>query len=887
MNQMRIKTEKVVQGYVWFGILFGLLFPIIGTCVAIFTANLNFSIPSILEVQKSEPLLWIIDTAPLFLGLTFGLAGVHRYRLIMFNKHLQHNIDQQTYELKLMNQQLQDEISERAKIEEIISQAKKQWELTFDVLSEIIIVVNEEGKIVRCNRATTEMFNLSYQQLIDQRINQLLFEYEENKLPTERTNRVEMRFSSLEGIFEVSSYPVLLDQTAQNVIYIIRDITEQRQKELETLRQKQYFEALVQHSPVAIIMLDKGEHIVSCNPEFEKMFGFTQEEVIGKQIDDLIVPENEIEKAREITRSALMVPVRRIGKRRRKDDEILDVQIFGVPVFVRGEKVGVIGLYHDVTELVSARHEAEEANRAKSEFLANMSHEIRTPMNGVMGMVELALDTELTQEQRDFLITALESSEALLGILNDILDYSKIEARRLDLEIIDFNLRNVVETVTETLAHRAYNKRLELACYVNHDIPVQVKGDPGRLRQILVNLAGNAIKFTEQGDVTIRADLKQENETHITVRFSVKDTGIGIPDEQKRKIFDRFTQADGSTTRKYGGTGLGLAISQKLVQMMDGEIGVESATGQGSTFWFTAVFEKQNESIPLACAAPSDLVGVRVLVVDDNQTNRTILSKMVGNFGCQVEKVSNGEDAIVALIDAANKQEPFEIVLLDMQMPGKDGEQTAKEILDDPHLSGVKIIVLTSMGQRGDAGRLKAMGCSAYLLKPIKQVQLFNALLEVKGHLEDKEDHRKRFVTRHTISENQVQKLNVLLVEDNPVNQKLALVLLKKAGIAVDAVGNGREAVEAVEEKPYSLVLMDVQMPEMDGFEATRLIRSLDNDKHDIPIIAMTAHAMKGDRERCLEAGMDDYISKPLKPDELFGIIDRITNKIAQPSQRI
>ena len=664
------------------------------------------------------------------------------------------------------------------------------------------------------------------------------------------------------------------------LVGIGRDITVQKRIELETIRQKQYFESLVQNSPVAIVVLDNEEKIISSNPAFEQLYGYTNAEIIGTNLDILITtPEMRVEAA-SYTHAVMTEKVHAIGKRKRKNDTIVDVEIFGVPVFVNWEKTGTLAMYHDISGLVRAQREAEESNRAKSEFLANMSHEIRTPMNGVMGMLELALDTQLTPEQKDYLQISLHSAEALLSLLNDILDFSKIESGKLDLEMISFSLRNAVEDVAYTLAKRAQDKGLEIACLVDPDLTSNLHGDPGRLRQILVNLVGNAIKFTHQGEIIIRAETIAQTSLDATVHFSVQDTGIGIPYERQAAIFERFTQADGSTTRTYGGTGLGLTISKQLVEIMHGKIGLQSTPGLGTTFWFDIKFEKQplekRGTAPLTLG-PVNLTYARVLVVDDNQTNRMVLTKNVEALGSRVDAVSCGAKALESLRDAHRAGDPYHIVLLDMQMPGMDGEQTARAIKSDPSVKDVKILILTSMGQRGDAVRLEALGCSGYLLKPVKQQMLFDAVLAVLARKEEP----PTIITRHILAEQRKDDLRILLAEDNPINQKLAIILLQKAGYSVDAVETGLQALERVKADHYSIVLMDVQMPDMDGFEATRQIRVWEKaiGQH-IPIIAMTAHAMAGDRERCIDAGMDDYITKPLEPRVLFSAIDRWTQNL-------
>jgi two-component system, sensor histidine kinase and response regulator len=774
------------------------------------------------------------------------------------------------------NRSLQEENSERNRLEKILERGKREWEAIFDAVQDVILVTDSQGKIIRCNHHATQWLDTTFDKLVSTSIHSINL----GKVDDKPLNLVDIRGETYipekMGWFEITCYPIYLEDDMEGTIYVVHDITERKRAEAIIHEQKQYLEALVNNSPVAIVTLDMNQAILSSNPAFEKMFGYTHGEVVSRDLDQLLADDSVHSEALTFTEKVLQgETVKGIVQRRRKDGTTADVEISGVPLVVAGKMAGALLLYHDITELMEARRAAEQADRAKSEFLANMSHEIRTPMNGIIGMIELSLGTQLNEEQYDFLIGARESADALLSVLNGVLDFSKIEAGQLQLESVDFDLHGVIEGVAQTLASRAETKNLEIVSFIDTNVPSYVKGDPGRVRQVLVNLVENAIKFTERGEVLIRTECIEEDENKASIKFSVSDTGIGIPNERQKAIFERFVQADGSTTRKYGGSGLGLTISKELSEMMGGGIGVESEPGKGSNFWFTVILEKLPGRNFGAENVSADLQGVRVLIVDDNATNRRIFSKMLEGFGCQVTAVSSGMEVMPALFRGLLTNTPFKLVLLDMQMPPIDGETTLRMIRNETLTRNVKVVVLTSMGRRNELGRLSELGVSGYLLKPIKQSQLHETLLSVIGG-QVRTNHRKRDNSfRLAPTDRQVMRLHILLAEDNEINQKMTKVLLNRQGYEVDLACNGIEAVNAARCTCYDLIFMDVQMPDMDGFEAASQIRLIEGDRRHTPIIAMTAYAMPGDRQRCLDAGMDDYVSKPLDPRKVFQVIER------------
>ena len=687
----------------------------------------------------------------------------------------------------------------------------------------------------------------------------------------------------------------------QFIVGVIRDITESKKTE-EALRENEAkFRDLFDNAPIAYHELDTEGRYTRINHTEELLLGYTNDEMRGRHPSEFV-----LEKVSREAFSAKLAgnnPLQAVERTFiRKDGTLVPVLNEDRLIYDGAGKVtGIRSTLQDITErkrnekqLEKTRDAALESARLKAEFLANMSHEIRTPMNGVVGMTGLLLDTDLSERQQEYAETIQSSADSLLTIIDDILDFSKIESGLLRFETIDFDLRAAVESPLALLAEKAQAKGLEVASLVYKDVPTALRGDPGRLRQILTNLIGNAVKFTDHGEVVVSVKTEKEDAEHIVLRFEIKDTGIGISEAAQKRLFQAFTQADGSTTRKYGGTGLGLAISKQLVGLMNGTIGIESTPGKGSTFWFTGRFEKQMDAIHITEQPyPFDLTGVRILIVDDNATNRKIMVHQSLSWGMIAAEAESGKQALELLHEAAADGQPFNIALLDLMMPEMDGFQLAGAIKTDPAIAEVALVLLPSFGQKGHGEAARIAGIAAYLQKPVRQSHLYECLSAIMAQAASTEPAGPPpLVTQHSLRESKIRQTKsqvlsnarILVAEDNPVNQKVALGQLNNLGFAATAVLNGREVLKALEAADFDIIFMDCQMPEMDGFEATAEIRRIEGTDRHTTIIAMTANALEGDRQKCLEAGMDDYLSKPVKADALREMLGRWVKPADSPA---
>ncbi|HXF49700.1 MAG TPA: response regulator [Verrucomicrobiae bacterium] len=668
-------------------------------------------------------------------------------------------------------------------------------------------------------------------------------------------------------------------------IFGVRAAAELERKHTEeALRQsEERFRSIFENASAGMVTVSPEGRFLQVNPAFCKWLGYSEKELLQMALFDVTHPD-DFDKSRVALREVTVRGKSTVELEKRyvrRDGQLVWGHVSSAWLHsADGKPLYGVSLIQDVTErkraveeLAMARDAALEQANLKSQFLANMSHEIRTPMNGVLGYLGLLSSRAFADEREmaEFIRGAKSSAESLLTLINDILDFSKIEAGKLSIESIEFDLRSVVEDTASLLAPKAEQKGLELACLVEFGVPLALKGDPTRLRQVLINLTGNAVKFTEKGEVVIRASLLAEDDKTARIRFSVKDTGIGIPAEKHHLLFQSFTQVDGSSTRRFGGTGLGLAISKQLVELMGGEIGFESEPGRGSEFWFEIPLSKNLAARPRIVSA--DIRNAAVLIVDDNTVNRDILCRMVESFGCRAFPAGNSAEGMRVLQKQLTLGDPIRIAIIDFQMPDENGEELARKIKSHPALQPTFLVLLTSVGTRGDAVRAKAAGFAAYLHKPVKQSQLLEAITAVLGRSKEREAEQP-LITRHWLEEAK-RGGSILVAEDNQVNRAVAEAVLSRAGYSVVSVKDGREAVEVLSAREFDLVLMDVQMPELDGLEATREIRKMAGPQAKIPIIAMTAHALSGDREKCLKAGMNDYVSKPIEPLELREVVER------------
>lgn len=669
-----------------------------------------------------------------------------------------------------------------------------------------------------------------------------------------------------------------------------KEITKRKQIEGTCRKSQQEFASIFKYNPEAVIYYEEEGTILNINPRFTELFGYTLEEIKGRNINEgMIFPKDKtIEESKKITKTALKKGLVKIETiRKKKDGTLFPVIISASPIIIKGKPKGIIASYTDITkeklaekEIIKAKKEAELANRAKSAFLASMSHGIRTPMNSIIGMAELMKYTPLNDEQKDYMDILKVSTDSLLDVINDVLDISKIESGHIEIEKIEFDLWELIESIGITLSTKAFQKGLELLCYIRPEVPQYIMGDSSRLRQILINLVGNSIKFTDKGEIIIKVETLKREDDRVLLHFTIKDTGIGIPKEKQEKIFGSFSQVDSSTTRKYGGTGLGLTISKQLAELMGGKIWVESEVGKGSTFHFTipsVVVEKLEEKKKEVI--PSEIKNLRVLIIDDNYTSRMILREITSLWGALPKEAEDGLSALKELKLACNRGKPYQLILLDKNMPDLDGLEVAKRIREIPECKKIPIIILSSEREETDLRRVEELAISDFILKPVRRSRLYNAILkEIVSEIGETVVEKSEI---ESVLKNRLFK--ILLAEDNLLNQKLGIRLLEKQGWKVTPANNGKEVLDLLEKNRFDFILMDVQMPEMDGIEATHEIRKREKETGShIPIIALTANAFAEDRRRCLETGMDEYTTKPIKIKELFSIIEEIYNKLGK-----
>ena len=797
------------------------------------------------------------------------------------------------------NRRLAGEVSERVAAEKALQDALDQVRAIRGELQQIfdnahvgILFLRRGRKISRCNARLSQILGYSGPaELAGLEMSKILPSLESHETFTREHYRrlaqgelVNTEFElmrkdgstvwcSLSGKAVDDAIPPNLGKGA---IWVLDDITRRREIEQAIQDQLMFQAALIDTIPNPIFIKNTDARFVGCNKAYEEAFGISRDAMLGKTVLDLeFLPVS----ARQAYHDEDTTLLREGGMRRHEFPITLaDKQDHHVLYWVAsfdlsdGRRGGMIGVIVDISELKAAQARAEEATQAKSDFLARMSHEIRTPMNAIIGMSHLALQTELTAKQHDYISKIRSAAHNLLGIINDILDFSKIEAGRMEIESIPFHLEEVLDNLANIISVKGEEKGLEVLFSLHPNVPNELMGDPLRLGQILINLANNAIKFTEKGEVVISIELEQQDEKSVMLRCSVRDTGIGLTQEQLGRLFQSFSQADGSHTRKYGGTGLGLTICKRLVEMMGGEIRVESEPGHGSTFTFTLRLGRVERRGRPRFEPAVDLRGMRALVVDDNSTARDILSSTLESFSFRVTTAAAGQEALDELLRASGTGDPYELVLMDWKMPGMDGIETAQRIKDNPDLVAIpQILMVTAYGREEIMRQAERVGMDAFLVKPVNQSVLFDTIMACFGHHTERPLQRSDTGNQEPEGLERIRGARVLLAEDNEINQQIAVELLENAGMIVDVTRNGTEAVAAVHAEEYDLVLMDIQMPEMDGLTATQMIRTQNTPwSAQLPIVAMTAHAMTGDREKSLEAGMNDHITKPIDPDRLL-----------------
>ena len=851
MTPKRDNASLVVRWGI-IGFLLGAGFPLVATLLDLTLAHLPITLGNLLTAHERTPLLLIVDTAPFVLGFLSASLGSREQRLRRLTAHLEQLVEERTARLRL---------------HDIIVEAASNAILVTDSTEAIVFVNAAYSRVTGYPRE--ELLGRSFLDFVSREHDD---EFQETIRRTVMSGKpwngevVDRRKNGAVVVTERSITPVL-DAKGQitHVVTIFQDITERRRAQSEAEEQRRYFETLFYASPVAIVLLSADSSIRTCNPAFERLFRYEKSAIAGQRLDSLIVPAADRDNATHLTEDAIGgALVHALSQRLRSDGTAIDVEILSAPVRVNEKHVGILALYHDISELVQARRAAEAAAQAKAEFLANMSHELRTPLNGVIGMTALLLDTPLADEQHMFVQTLRSSGDTLLAVINDILDFSKIEAGKMSLEQRPFDLSECIESALDLLATKAAEKRIELAYSADAGVPGRIVGDVTRLRQVLINLLGNAVKFTEAGEVVITVSGAASEADDHELHFEIRDTGIGIPKERLGQLFQAFSQVDSSTTRKYGGTGLGLSISRSLVQLMGGRIWVESEPGRGSVFHFTL---RTAAALDMT-EAPSagfqfELQGRSVLIVDDNATNRLIISRQVAGWGIEPHALASPMEAL----DAITKGRLFDAAILDMQMPAMDGLTLAREIRKLPDGKSLPLIMLTSLGRHADEHN--EIGFVAQLSKPVKASYLLDA---VSTALADRPRPVRERAAKPTfdVAFGREHPLRILLAEDNAVNKKVAVAFLERAGYQPDVASNGLEVLEALRKQAYDVILLDMEMPEMGGEEAARRIAQEWPEARRPRLVAMTAHAFEGDRERFLASGMDDYVSKPVRPEELL-----------------